>query len=322
MSTAQLTASPTVQYFQQLLDKLPFSGAASFGKSQVQAFNRAALARIGVTDAGVTAATPEVLAAAKERIAGVLDAAAEKGVPLTDDMLTNLRSYTSQLGDTVLDSQQSTLLRNVDNLRVAAAKNGGVIPGTIMQQVRSNLGVISKNPGLSEAADNLREIIDEALPPTAEVTQARQQYRMLKQIEGATDLVGNIRPAKLATVLLSKAYRQQTLYGTGDQSLTQLARAARGIVPDQATAAPGRLIPTLALFDLLSIHPYVSAAKLATSAVGGAVIARGLRNVGAVGDRVLSNPTAAAAVAGMPAGATMGAMASQLAPGQQQPGGQ
>jgi hypothetical protein len=250
-----------------------------------------------------------VLAAAKGRITSVLDAAAEKGVPLTDDMLTNLRSFTSQLGDTVLDSQQSSLLRNVDNLRVAAVKNGGVIPGSIMQQVRSNLGVISKTPGLTEAADNLREIIDEALPPTAEVTQARQQYRMLKQIEGATDLVGNINPKRLATVLLSKAYRQQTLYGSGDQSLTDLAKAARGIVPDQASAGgAGRLIPTLALFDLLAAHPYVSTAKLIASAVGGAA-----------GARVLRNPATAAAAAGAPAGATIGAVGAQRAPGQQQP---
>ena len=61
---------------------------------------------------------------------------------------------------------------------------------------------------------------------------ARKQYRALKQIEPAIDARGDISPLKLINSMMQKKNRNQALYGAGDQSLMDLARAAKTVLPD------------------------------------------------------------------------------------------
>jgi hypothetical protein len=265
--------------------------AAEFAAQQGAAFNKAVLKRIGA-DPEATAATPDVLAEARANMGAVMDNAASKGAKMSGEFGGAIREVEENLPGRVVESHQGPITRNIADLRSAAEANGGVIPGKILQRVRSNLGELQRDPQIGDAASELREAVDDAIQKSLPgedaqaLATARRQYRALKQIEPAVDSNGNISPRKLMTSLSVKNNRNQTLYGQGDQSLVSLARAARQVLPDNLgnSGTAERMLPAVGAIETLgSGEPLKAGAKLVAGKAGLNAAGRVMRHQGVFG---------------------------------------
>lgn len=317
VNLAQATGGKGVQQVDRASQMLT-SGAANFAEKQQQAFNGAVLKRVGA-DPAATAATPDVLSDVRDRITGVMDDAAARGTNMDTPLATNLQAYRANLPAQIPDSAAAPIVKNLNDLQAAAQANGGVIPGAVLQRIRTNLGGLAKNPQVGEAAGDLQDIIDDAVQrstPAADqaaLTLARQQYRTLKQIEPAVNQDGDISPKSLMQSLQTKANRNQTLYGQGgDQSLVQLAKDARSVIPDKLgnSGTAERFLPLLSYLDaLVTDHPLAAIAKTTGLLAAVPGTARLLRNQTVVQNapRVIGGALAGAAKGGAP-----GSLGAQL----------
>jgi hypothetical protein len=326
LSVAQRTGSKVAQHVERASDMVNGAGA-DFTAAQQAAVNRATLRSVGVSDPSVTAATPEVLAKAKTNITGVMDAAAARGTNLDNALASDLKEFQDNLPGQIPNSAAGPIRRNLADLNAAAQANGGAIPGAVLQRVRTNLGTLTKNPQVGEAASDLQDIIDDAVgrsTPAAEqaaLATARSQYRNLKQVEQAVNPDGDVSLKKLGSVLFnSRVYRNQALYGQGDQSLVDLVRAGRLVDlvdPLGNSGTAERLAPAVgAVETLASGEPVKAGVKLLAGAVALRGAGAALRNQGLLGDYLsggvpgLSGAAAAAPKVGGAAG--YGTLASQL----------
>jgi hypothetical protein len=213
------------------------SGAqADFTKAQGQAFNNAVLKRIGVSG---DEASQEVMAAAREKIGSVFEAAAKNGTAIDDQLLNDMAKVSDSAARTAPQSSLHPLFKNIDDIMEAADKDG-VMSGATLTKIRSHLSELSKNPDVGSAASDLEDSLLAALERSnpedaAKLATARQQYRSMRIIQSAigpgTDR--NISPLKLSNAIASKPNQNMSVYGLGgDQDLVKLAQAGR-ILPEQ-----------------------------------------------------------------------------------------
>lgn len=302
LSVAQRTGSKLAQHIERA-SAMTGDEAGEFAATQAQAFNRAVLRRVGVTDPEVTAATPEVLSGAKTAITDVMNAIAERNnVKLDEPLLAGLSDIKDQLARTLPESDSKPILTNIADIESNAAANGGLLDGKFVQKLRSNLSFLEKNPATSPVAGDFKDVIDDALTRTATengnaadvaaLGQARRQYRALKQIEPAVNAsTGDISPLALMRSMSLKSNRAQALYGVGDQSLMDLARAGKQVLPDSLgnSGTAERLLPAVSAIETLaSGNPVQAGAKLAAGKLGISALGSALRKQGLEG-QLLSN---------------------------------
>lgn len=306
LSTAQKTGSKDAINLERA-SAITGDDAARFAGEQGVAFNRAVLRRIGVTDPEVTAATPDVLSAAKSNIVQVMnDVAARTNVKVDNPFSAEIGNIRGQIERTLPQSEASPLLRNLEDIESNAAANGGSLNGTFVQKLRSNLSALERHPGTAPLAGDLKDAVDDAMVRSANpgdvplLQQARRQYRALKQIEPAINgATGDISPLALMRSLSVKSNRNQALYGQGDQSLMDLARAAKKILPDTLgnSGTAERMLPAMGVIETLaSGHPLEAGAKLLAGKAGLNAAGRALRSQGPVGQVVTG---------GVPGGTTL-----------------
>lgn len=307
---AQATGNKVARHIDRA-SQMVTRGSEEFAQKQVQQFNGAVLKRAGVQNA--TAATPDVLDAARTRIGSGMDAIEDRsGADFDTQLASDLQGVQRSLLRTTPESDRAPLLQNINDIIESASQNGGTIPGATVRNIRGTLATLQKNPALSSAASDAQEALQNAVARSsapqdvAAYSQLRQQYRALKQIQDATDpKTGNIYPTRLMTVLGQAKNDNQVLYGKGDQSLVTLARNAANVLPDTLgnSGTAERFIPTLTLMESLqSGNPTAAAAKtiLGMTGIGGA--ARLLRNQavvrGLTSDRLSDTLSGAAGGAG------------------------
>lgn len=296
LSAAQTTGSKLAQTVERA-SGITSGAPAEFAGEQAAAFNRAVLRRIGVDDPEVTAATPDVLGPAKDAITSKMDAVASRTQPRLDDVFLNGLSDVEQNASRQLPkSDISPITQNINDILENASQNNGALDGKFVQKLNTNLGALSRNPATAPIASDLQDVVNDAVhryatPGDAEIlTGARQQYRALKQIEGAVDpATGNISVPKLMTSLSTKAFggRNQTLYGTGDQSLINLAKAAKAIIPDNLgnSGTAERLLPLTTLEVAAAGEPW-RAVKMAAATKAVNAAGKAMRNQGVIGGLV------------------------------------
>jgi hypothetical protein len=312
LSVAQKTAAKGAQTVERASGMIS-DAQNDFMAQQAPAFNKAVLKRVGVTDPNVTAATPDVLSAAKNKITGVMNDVAKKGVNVDDEMMNGLGEVEQNASRLLPDSDLGPVQAHLNDILSNAAKNNGSLDGTAYQKIRSSLGDLSADPRYAPIAHDMQDVMDDALTrnspeDAARLATARQQYRALKQIEPAVDSNGNVSVPKLMTSLMNKSNRNQSLYGNGDQSLVTLAKAARQIIPDTLgnSGTPERMIGPLTVMETArSGEPWKAALKAAGAIYGGGVLGRGMRSQGAVGDILTS---------GVPGLRAAGPIASDVGP--------
>lgn len=213
------------------------SGAqADFAKAQQQAFNSAVLKSIGASG---DEASQEVMAAAREKIGSVFEAAAKNGTSIDDQLLNDMARVSDSAARTTPQSSLHPLFKNIDDIMEAADKDG-MVSGATLSKIRSHLSELSKNPDVGAAASDLEDSLLAALersnPEDAKaLSAARQQYRSMKIIQSAIGpgMDRNISPLKLSNAMASKPNQNMSVYGLGgDQDLVKLAQAGR-ILPEQ-----------------------------------------------------------------------------------------
>ena len=241
LDLSQLTGSRLARSAKLILADNPLVGDGGFLDEQRAAYNGALLKTIG-EDA--TAATPDVMSAAKTRIGSVMNDVAERNPINYDKTLeTKLAQVVKDARSTLEDQQFSVISRQADEILNKAAENGGKIDGKAYQNIKTILDDISMGADQSKgkAARAIREVLDDGLMRSASgddyaaMKLARSQYRNMKQIETAiaTDESGNISPSKLANTLGTKKNAAQSKYGQGDQTLVNLAKAGKEILPEK-----------------------------------------------------------------------------------------
>lgn len=293
LSVAQRTGSKLATHVERA-SAMTGDAAEDFSAQQGPAFNRAVLRRIGVNDPNVEAATPDVLSDAKGKITDVMDAvAARSKTPLDAKLAADIAQIRSQMPRTLQASKMGPLQTNIDDIAANAKANGGVLDGQFVQRLNSTLSDLASDPELAPLSGRLREVIADATgrgaspEDVAALAQARRQYRALKQIEGAVDpATGNISPLALMRSLGVKANRNQALYGQGDQSLLDLAKAAKQVLPEKLgnSGTAERLGPAVGAIETLgSGEPVKAATKLIAGVAGLNAAGRAVRNQGAVG---------------------------------------
>jgi hypothetical protein len=322
VSAAQATGSKLAQTVERA-SGITSGAPADFAGEQAAAFNRAVLRRVGVTDPKVTAATPDVLGPAKDAMTSTMDAVASRTRPRADDIFLDGLADVEQSATRQLPASDIAPIRqNLNDILQNASENNGYLDGTFVQKLNANLGALSRNPATAPIASDLRDVVNDvihryATPGDAELlSTVRPQYRALKQIEPAIDpATGNISVLKLMNSLNSKAFggRNQTLYGKGDQSLIDLAKAAKSVIPDNLgnSGTAERAIPLATALDVAaSGEPVKAGLKAAAGTLGLNAAGKAMRNQGMIGAAVKSGVPAAV---GIPGGRAAGALVSRAA---------
>jgi hypothetical protein len=295
-SVAQKTGAKAAQHLERA-SAITSDQPAEFFANQGDRINAAFMRRIGVdipTDEGMNGQDVlDALPDAKKAITDTMDdVAARTQVKLDNPLFNALSAAEKDTYRTIPDSDQSPIFRNIQDILENATTNNGYLDGTFVQKLNSNLGALSRSPSTAPVAEGMQEALHDALQRSASpgdvpaLIQARQQYRALKQIEPAIALDGNVSIQGVASQLRQKKNTNLTLYGKGDQSLVNLTRALKTVVPERLanSGTPERTIPALAAMEIAaSGEPIKAGLKTATGAVGLNAAGNAMRSQGLVG---------------------------------------
>lgn len=253
LDVAQRTGSEFLQRIKSGLSSLPVTAGwvKDSAAEQKRAFTVAALKSIG---ADGERASPEVMSQAKSDIGDVFNESAKRGAHYDSQLENDLQQVQSTLQRTVPTSNHGPINTQINDILDSAAKNDGKIDGSVLQRVHSDLGSLTKNSDVGGVASQMRSALVSAQArastpeEAAALTKARTQYRNLKQIEPSIR-EEEISPRLLAGVQRQKANRSQSIYGTGDQDLPDLAKAGASVLHetlgDSGTAGRHSAIATL-----------------------------------------------------------------------------
>lgn len=247
LDAAQQSGSAMLGRIRSALSDNPFTAGGETAKrvTQQSAFNNAILNTIGASG---EAATPDVMSAAKNRIGQVFnDVAARNPVAYDNTLNQAITNIAQNARNELSDQQMGIITRQINNVLDKANNPGMAIDGSAYQNIKSGLDRISggQDTAVGHWARQLRGVLDDALERStaangnqadyAALQQARQQWGNMRKIEGAiaVDGSGDISPAKLANIVNQKANRASSVYGAGDQTLPDLAKAGRNLLTDR-----------------------------------------------------------------------------------------
>lgn len=263
LDAAQRTGSILLQRAKAMLSDNPLTAGAQqdFADMQQKAINKAFLSTVGVK--GATAATPDVMGKAMQRLSNTYDDILTRVNVNYDDVEEPLERLLNTARTSLNDSQFGIVQRNVEDVMNKASQNGGVLSGEQFQNVKKTLDSIAKgsdsdvasfardmrsvmNDGLYQSAINSGNTADASL-----LRQTNQQWRNMRTIENgiSNDTKGNISPGLVANSLSNKANRSVSIYGQGDTALSDLADAANELLPNKVpnSGTPMRLAAQAAL---------------------------------------------------------------------------
>lgn len=258
LDAAQRTGSMLWNRAKVMLGDHPLTAGAQadFADMQQKAVNKAFLSTTGETAAN--SATPDVMNRIRTRLGNTYDDIASRTnvdynhieQPLSD-VMDNARLRLN-------DAQFGTIQRNVDDIVQKASQNGGTITGDQFKNIKMTLDKLSGggDSDVGDVARDIRETMNNGLLQTAAakgntddvnlLKQTNQQYRNMKTIEGAIDKQGSgdISPARMTTIMGQKANRSVSIYGQGDTSLSDLAKASNELITNHTpnSGTPSRLM--------------------------------------------------------------------------------
>jgi hypothetical protein len=248
LDLAQQTGNRIAQTMKNVIADNPLIGHSVFPEEQGKAFNRAVLKKMGVNDPSVTVADGDTMQAGRTAITDTMnDVAKRNPIKYDDGLEIDLSGIEKDASGQLSPNDLGPVKAHLNNIVQAAASNDGSIPGAVYQKMRSQLGALSKDPKYAPVVGDIQEALDDAFQRSTStedqkaLSTARQHYRAMKQIEGAINPdTGDISPGKLLGQINTKANRNQSLYGQGDQSLVELAKAGKQVLaptnPNSGTA--------------------------------------------------------------------------------------
>ena len=286
LTAGQQTGSRPMQAVESVLADLPPSAGSAAAESEIQreAFNKAVLSRAGIQ---ATAATPDVLQAAKQGMSGEFEnLAAKTTVNLDAPFLSDLQDAATRYGSKLPSQTKGVFDAYVNDI----LNTGNQMPGQTYQVTRSDLSrqaksLTNSDPALSTALRSVRDALDDAaersMPPNMKDVwnDLRERYGNLKTIAktmanpSAQSAGGNISPATLWNAARAQNPGQFPM-GAGD--LNDLARVGQAFIKPQIansgtplrtfltnllTGGGGGVIGGATAVGALT-HPYATAATL------------------------------------------------------------
>lgn len=260
LTAGQRTGSEALRYAESVLGNAPLSGqrASRLAREGQEQFTEAALRRAGTAGE----ATPEVLAANQQRLSDQFRDLSARNTLVMDRQFAHDVGNAVDSYQRVPPSQQRAIVEGYANDIVMHAQQGGVMPGTFYQEMRSRLSKQSNSlrnsdPTLSEALRDLRNALDNAMRRSISPADrqawdtARQQWGAQKVINkaasraGEATAEGQLVPANLRNTV---AAENRDAYATGRGPFNELARAGAGIMGQmpQSGTAPRAAIHALA----------------------------------------------------------------------------
>lgn len=252
LDRAQQTAGKWWQTAKNIVTDSPFVGDGGKAVEQSQQFTKAALSLMGETS---SEATPSVMGAARTRLGDVYNTvlprnAVNMSAPQGAKLLDGLADIEDKASGELNDDQMKLVQKQINNLLDASTKNGGSIPGRVVQTAKQTLDRLSMgaDSSVGHFARDIREQVMDALQTSASpedaaaLTKARTQWRYMEQISGAIDKNNQIPATALFQRMDTLKNAQQSVYGKGNQDLMNLAQSGARVLPDTANSGTTRRI--------------------------------------------------------------------------------
>lgn len=235
----QMSDNPMVRFADDVISKMPFTGGGVNAAEQQAAFNRAVAQTFGEN---ATKVTPDVMAAARDRLGNVFESVAARTPRIVGDtgFEDSMIDIISKAQQVLPDSELKPLMSQWDNIVNKFGEGGGEITGEIYQALtRKNapldLAVRSKDPNVRYFATQMRNALDDVFERSAapevlaDLRQARSQWKAMKTVE---DMVEKAPTGDLSPALLMGAARSSygdMAYGGGGE-LADLARVGNKLL--------------------------------------------------------------------------------------------
>lgn len=253
VDVAQATGSAFLNRTKAALIDNPFTAGKeeAFAAMQKSAYNKAIAKTMG-EDA--TAITPEVIAAAKQRLGDNYDIIASRNnIHFDKQMNESLKAIEEEAQQVLSPEQFATVKKQVDNIFAKADANGGALHGEQYQSIKRVLDKISggRDTDVAQYSRDLKEALLAGLSRSAEASgnkadvallkQTNKQYSNMKKIEDVVlkNPQGDVSPSLLSNSLTTKAKRY-SIY-QDDPELANLARAGKLVLeqklPNSGTMA-------------------------------------------------------------------------------------
>lgn len=240
LDAAQLTGSRVAQDIKNAAGPTRLVGPSGFQLGQQKAFTRAVLNTIGVADSDLKGAAPEVMNTAARRIGAVLNHIADRNpIKVDAPLLDTLAQIHTAADQEMVPTEAGPIKAQIDNVISRAAANDGKLTGRQFQEIRSSLGRLmtnTTNGSIQHAAGGITTALGDALErqvapeDAAELSNARAQWRRLRQIQGAIGPDNQVAPNALWNRIDTLRNSNQTVFGRGDQTLVRLAEAGKNIL--------------------------------------------------------------------------------------------
>lgn len=238
LDAAQRTGNEFLSRLKSSFSDNPFTmfRQKELGQEQQDAFTRAGLRIIGSDG---EKATKDVMGNNLSRVNGVFeDILGRNNVKVGDDLVGKL----SELQKNASDEEKNSVV-NIINRIIDKTDDSGTLSGQLAYGIKKDLDRLSSTQDSSQNyyARSVRSALMDAMNDSLDgadkqaFSQARQQFKGMKQIEGAIDNegIGDISPSKLANSLGSKKNIKQSKYGYGNQELVDLAQSGKQLLPDK-----------------------------------------------------------------------------------------
>lgn len=239
----QLSSNKFLKLFGEFAENIPYAGGDTLRKTRKEKFS-GALAKVidPTTDATVLDDTnfAKLQDSAGERIGEI---AGRTDVPI--ESFGDLSTITSK----AKPDAQNVIAAYAKDLSTAAEQNGGVVPGSTLRELRTQVTsqarrVRSSDADLAYYLDNLAKRMDDALgehAPEADMealAEARRQYAVSKAIEPLVAAYpnGDFPPSRLKSVVTNTAAGKTRMAKGQAGELGDYARLGQEILKDQVSS--------------------------------------------------------------------------------------
>lgn len=245
LTPGQATGSRPLRTTESVFATLPSTAGrqAEINQQQIEAWNKAVLARAGVR--GEALATPEVLRTARERIGGELgDLAARNTLQVDRNVMQGVQNVATEAKRYLPADKAKPVLARIsdfiDKIDTTTFKVDGKayakLDSALSTQIRGETDGNVRNV-LQQLRDALRTGMDASISgqDAQAWAEARRQYANLSLITRAMNApnvntaAGNIPPAALSQALASGPQRN---YAMGRGDLNDLSRVGRAFIQD------------------------------------------------------------------------------------------
>lgn len=327
LRAGQIAGNPFIRTADDVVSRIPGSGAQGQSDAIQTGFNRAVANEMGTQADRIT---PDVMAQTKARLGKVFDSVAQNTPSINaTPLLGTFADIENEASSALPDSEYQPIKKQMSNILDMVGQDGTISGQQYQNLTRTGSPLMtvlnSRDSNVKFYAGQVRSALDDAMQASAppevqqQLTTARTQYKAMKTIE---DLVekspnGNISPPLLMNVVRQN-YGNMAYNGAGNMG--DLARIGQMIKPPANSGTPERLAVLSALGGgagtsvIGAMHSPADALMGLTGALGVPLAAR-------VANKALNNTATRNALIAHALGKTPGASVNALTAAAGQPVG-